>query len=106
MGFIANMMKKKPQQINQDGKQYSFTPGENGSLTAPIRSMPVPLVPPTRNVAKVAPSPLVNNALASQPVLRPPLAINPGPSPTLADPAAQRKLLALKMINGRKLFSF
>lgn len=29
-----------PQKINSDGKQYTFIPGENGSLTAPAPTRP------------------------------------------------------------------
>ena len=35
MGFM-DLLKSapQPQQINQDGKQYTFTPGSNGSLVS------------------------------------------------------------------------
>lgn len=34
----------EPKQINQDGKQYTFTPGKNGSLTAPAKPPSQPLI--------------------------------------------------------------
>ncbi len=31
-----------PKKINQDGKEYTFNPGPNGSLTAPMPPQPAP----------------------------------------------------------------
>lgn len=46
-------MNTDPKQINADGKNYTFVPGQNGSLTAPLKQAPKPLVQPSNPVAKV-----------------------------------------------------
>lgn len=43
-------------QFVQDGKQYRFKPGENGSLTAPVQRAAMPLVPQPQRISKVVPA--------------------------------------------------
>jgi len=49
-----------PRMIRQDNKLYTFTPGPNGSLTAPA-NQPQEIDLNRKKIARMAPSPSVDN---------------------------------------------
>ncbi len=57
MDILKNAMgmqpSNEPKQIDADGKHYTFIPGKNGSLTAPLNKTQKPIYEPHEPVAKV-----------------------------------------------------
>lgn len=124
--FLANMLKKKlvgnvakaavghpsvdPGVMRSMPIKVGVKLGGNAGTAGPKINLPVmrsqPVVKPA--VQPVMRSmPVQSEFPADAPLLRPPLAINPGPTPTLANSnPAVRKLLSLKSFGGRKLFGY
>lgn len=57
MDMLKSLKSQMPQTINQDGKQYQFTPGAGGSLIVPGKKQPPlkalqapPNVTPAKNI--------------------------------------------------------
>ena len=113
MGFIARMMKSKPRVVERDGGKFLFTPGDNGSTRqlAPILPKgPAPIV--NKPTAKAISAPMSSMPVVPRPAAAPAFkskVLGRFPDPAApagpASPAA-RRLLALKSINGKRLFSF
>lgn len=53
MGFMDMLKQAKEKEINQDGKQYQFKPGDNGSLTAPAPKRDMELMRPLERKARI-----------------------------------------------------
>jgi hypothetical protein len=57
-----------PKRIVQDGREYSFEPGKNGSLTSKSQNRIEPPAPSDKS--KTVPSPLVDEERASKRIAR------------------------------------